>query len=193
MDFILKGMSTRGKAHASEDKKTRDSAVERHNGEVSELRRFFNLLVRGMEVKTWRLGQQAGRTDLSPGCVSEELRALGASVLDMMDDGAATTKEEAYEILWMPSDEASLCIDKQKTHSKSQRSADCITFPLTLLKDPEPIDMGDARFYAILIESSDGQSVVIGVPTDRCRSLMLLHLGRVMAAYGAVEENGMVP
>jgi len=220
----------------------RQAAMQRHECEVRELKRFWNLLLRGMEVKVWRetpSGSVLKDQEADSDGVSDDLLALGDSVLGMMDVSPSQSDkqssrvgwtdsddeqkssqtaqeaddvEERYDILWMSSSEPVLCIDKEKSHSAAHRSPECLLLPLTQLEDPTAVDVDDDRFYAFVLQTKNYDSstssrsnrqgsgadwlswtkparVVVGVPTERCRSLMLLHLGRVMSACSALDQK----
>lgn len=72
----------RGQKHAKEteqEREARKAAVERHRREVSELKRFWNLLLRGMEVKTWKTDEsvlkEADENDIDG--IPSDVLALG--------------------------------------------------------------------------------------------------------------------
>ena len=68
----------------------RKAATSRHAKEVSELKRFWNLLLRGMEVKLWR--QEEEEDEALDDGISDEVLALGNSVLSMMSLNAASNE-----------------------------------------------------------------------------------------------------
>lgn len=193
------------------------AAVERHQREISELKRFWNLLLRGMEVKTWKTIAEANQVEPEEENtgISEDVLALGNSLLTMMDTSSQDGKcnnssaedntpkksnsqiqvnegdvdeEEAYSVLWLLSSDPILCVDKQKTFCAAHRTEDCLLFPLAQLQDPVAVDVSDPRFFGILLCSSTNR-LVVGLPTERCRCLMLEHLARVMAAFAALDQK----
>lgn len=203
----------RGQKHAKEteqEREARKAAVERHRREVSELKRFWNLLLRGMEVKTWKTDEsvlkEADENDIDG--IPSDVLALGNSILTMMDtsteskrtateknkpehqDADYTTKdleaEEEYSVLWLLSSEPVICVDEQKSSCEAHRSPQCSLFPLAQLQDPVPVHVQDSRFFGILLCTNSSDRLVVGLPTERCRSLMLEHLARVMAAFAAL-------